>query len=336
MKKNNFSSSRAPALILFAGIVLCGCAAQVPLSDWSSPLPVSSPIYPSIVTTGDVLEVRYYMGAGTQNSPYQLGVGDIIRVDIDGYPELARDKVEIQPDGTVGLPLIGTVKIAGKSTEEASRLVAQRYVEDRVKDPVVVVSVVEGQQRIKRLLDARRTLSEGDTFNIQVYQGVPISLPFIGTVPVDRPLAEIQKDISARYEKEFGTQLNVVVNLRQRENPTVSVMGEVKAPGRIIMTQPLTPMGAIAAAGGYTELADPERIAVIRFAPGQKFQRWLFDLREDVNAEAAAHHNFVLGKNDVVVVIRTDVADLNLAIAQYIRNNIPVTSYFGATIPIGP
>ena len=322
--------------IATAACLISGCFSQVPLSSWSSPLPTSSPLYPMVVTTGDILEVRYYLEARVQKALYQLGVGDVIRVEVDGYPELSREQIEILPDGTVSLPVIGTINIAGQSTSDASRFIATRYTQYQVKDPIVVVSVMEGQQRLKRLLESRRFQAEGDTFVIPVYQGVPISLPFIGVVAVDRPLEEIQEDIAARYAKEFGTQLNVVVNLRQREVPTASVMGEVKVPGRINMSQALTPMGAIAAAGGYTEVADPERVAVIRFSPGGSYQRWIFNMREDVNDANAAQHNFTLAKNDVVVVIRTGVADLNLAIAQYIRNNIPVTSYFGATIPIGP
>jgi polysaccharide export outer membrane protein len=315
-------------------LAFCGCAPQIPLTSWNSPPPTSSFLYPPVVTTGDVLEVRYYHEAKAHNSSYLLGIGDVLRVDIDGYPELDREKVIILSDGTISLPLIGTVKVAEKSAEEASESIKQRY-SRKLKDPIVVVSVVEDQQRLKRLLEARRSGSEGDSLIISVYQGMPVSLPFIGPIPVDRPLDEIRKDISDRYAKEFGSQLNVVVNLKQRESPNVLVMGEVKQPGKITMTQPLTPMAAIASAGGYTDTADPARIVVIRFSPRGVYQRWIFDLNNDINEPISRSHNFTLAKNDVVLVVKTDIADLNLWIAQYIRNNIPFTPYLGATIPIG-
>jgi protein involved in polysaccharide export with SLBB domain len=334
--KHAVGSARLGLLVLLGGALLCGCVPQIPLTSWSSPLPASSPLYPEIITTGDILEARYYLDSVVQGAPYKLGAGDVIRVDIDGNPELSRDQVHILPDGKASLPLIGAVEIVGKTTEEAGRLIAQRYMQYAVKEPVVVVSVVEAQQRLKRLLESRPMQPDGVALDIPIYQGVPIALPFIAPVAVDRPLSAIRQDILSQYKKEFGSQLNVLVNLRQRETPTVAIMGEVKVPGRINMTQPLTPMAAIAAAGGFTEQGDPERIAVLRFAPGGTYQRWLFNFRESVNELNTAHHNFTLSKNDVVVVIRTDIADLNLGIAQYIRNNIPLQTYIGYMIPTGP
>ena len=314
-------------------VLMCGCASQTPLTNWSSPLPAPGEMDPSIVTTGDVLEVQYYLEAKVQDSPYLLGVGDVIRVEVDGHPKLEREKVNVLPDGTISLPLIGALTVAGQSTAQAAESIKQRYVQLKLNDPAVVVAVVEGQQRLKRLLEPSRLRSEAGGLVIPIYQGMPISLPFIEPVPADRPLEAIREDIVNRYAKEVGPQLSVVVNLRQREDPNVLVMGEVKQPGKTPMKQPLTPLTAIASAGGYTDAADPKRVVVIRSSPHGGYQRWFFDLQRDINEADSPSHHFTLAKNDVVLVVKTGVADVNLWVAQYIRNNIPFT-YVGTNVPI--
>lgn len=326
------------AAILLGCFALPACTKQMRLTEWSSTVPTTSPaLYSPNVTTGDILQIRFYIDAKLQEQSYQLGVGDVVRVDLYGFPELARERVTILPDGSISLPLIGNVHIEKATTEEANQLITDAYVSKGLKDPVVVVSVVEGQQRLRHLLDARRVDAEGDGMQIPIYEGMPISLPLIGSINVDRPLKDIQQEINQKYNQEFGSQLNVVVNIRQRENPTITVLGEVKTPGKVPMTRPLTPIEAIAAAGGYTETADLERVAVIRLAQDQQpYQRWLFNLEDDMNNPDSPHHRFTLGKGDVVLVIKTDVADMNLWVAQYLRNNLPIQSYIGATLPIGP
>ena len=314
-------------------LILSGCAHQIPLTEWSSPLPAESHLYPPTVTTGDTLEIRYYLDARIEPNAYRLGVGDAVRIDIDGHPDLGRETVSILPDGTISLPLIGSVRIVGSSVTQASAAIAQLFADKQLKDPAVVVSVVQGQQRLKRLLESRRQQSDSDTLVIQVYGGVPIQLPFIEPVAVDRPLSDIRLVISDKYAREFGAQLNVVTNLRQRENPTVAVMGEVKNPGRLPMQRAITTMGAIAAAGGYNNAADPRHVVVVRVATDGSYQRWLFDLTAGLNDEKAPQHAFKLNYDDIVIVLKTGIAEANVWIEQYIRNNIPIS--IGAGIPLG-
>jgi len=289
-------------------------------------------MYPAVVTTGDTLEVRYYLDARVEASTYRLGIADVLRIDIDGHPELGRDGVTILPDGTISLPLIGSVKVASQTSAEASATIAEQYRRRQIKNPVVVVSALQSQQRLRRLLESRRQQADSDSFVLQVYEGVPIQLPLIEPVAVDRPLDEIRQEISAKYAEEFGTQINVVVNLRQRAQPTVTVMGEVKIPGRVTMTMPLGPMAAIAAAGGYAVTADPTRVAVVRFGKDGIYQRWLFNLTEGLNDEHAPQHAFQLNYDDIVLVLKTGVANANVWIDQYIRQNIPIP--IGIEIPL--
>ena len=276
--------------------------------------------------------MRYYLDARVDTATYRLGVADVLRVDVDGHPELGREGVTVLPDGSISLPLVGTMMVAGMTASEASSALAVQYSRRQLRNPVVVVSVLQAQQRLRRLLESRRQQADSDTFVIQVYEGVPIQLALIDPVAVDRPLSEIRKEVSEKYAKEFGTQINVVLNLRQRDPPTVSVMGEVKNPGRVTMPKPIGPMAAIAAAGGYSVTADPTNVAVVRISPDGNYQRWLFNLNEGLNDANAPQHSFTLNYNDIVLVLKTGVANTNVWIDQYIRQNIPIP--IGIGIPI--
>jgi polysaccharide export outer membrane protein len=53
------------------------------------------------------------------DAPYQLGHGDDISVEVLGRPELT-SKHTIGPDGSITMPIVGAIKIAGKTRDEAA------------------------------------------------------------------------------------------------------------------------------------------------------------------------------------------------------------------------
>ncbi|MDA7597911.1 SLBB domain-containing protein [bacterium] len=72
--------------------------------------------------------------------------------------------------------------------------------------------------------------------------------------------------------KTFRVKAGDVVTIPVRTQETVSVMGEVNKPGLISLPndKPLTLLDAIAAAGGYTRIANPKRILLKRSIEGEK------------------------------------------------------------------
>ena len=59
-------------------------------------------------------------------SNYTLGIGDQIRMTVYGQPELAAE-AQINSDGTVTLPLLGSVQVLGHSSAEAAKLITDLY-----------------------------------------------------------------------------------------------------------------------------------------------------------------------------------------------------------------
>jgi polysaccharide export outer membrane protein len=75
-----------------------------------------------------------------ESQEYTLGEGDKIRVTVYQVADLGGDFL-VLPDGTLTLPLIGSVKVAGMTVTEASQTLAKRYT-TYLKRPVVTVSIL--------------------------------------------------------------------------------------------------------------------------------------------------------------------------------------------------
>jgi polysaccharide export outer membrane protein len=74
---------------------------------------------------------------------YALGPLDTISVEVDGMPDLRRDKLVIDGQGTVAYPLAGSVAAAGLTTSQLALVLEQRLRESHVRDPKVSVNIVE-------------------------------------------------------------------------------------------------------------------------------------------------------------------------------------------------
>ena len=71
---------------------------------------------------------------------YIIGPDDVIAVDVFQIPDLSRT-VQVDAEGNVLLPLLGTVPAAGRSISQLSQQIAAAYGSKYVRDPKVTVSV---------------------------------------------------------------------------------------------------------------------------------------------------------------------------------------------------
>ena len=91
---------------------------------------------------------------GTELDPatFSLGPNDVVSVSVYGHPELSTPRdgnfvgTRVDPDGTLSLPLIGPVDVAGLDLAEARVRIVEAYAQ-YVKDPHVDLSVVEWSSR---------------------------------------------------------------------------------------------------------------------------------------------------------------------------------------------
>lgn len=73
-------------------------------------------------------------------SPATIGLGDTISVWVKGEPELSIER-QVGNDGSVLLPLIGSVGVNGLKTVDAARLIAGMLEDGFLRDPMVQITI---------------------------------------------------------------------------------------------------------------------------------------------------------------------------------------------------
>lgn len=118
----------------------------------------------------------------------------------------------------------------------------------RVGDPVVV---------------HLRGIPEASNYEFMLDESGYISLPYIRPIQaLGLTSAELQRRIHDAYiNEQIYRQISVNVMLSTQ---SYFVRGEVRQPGRFPLTSGMTLLKAIAAAGGYTEFANPRRVEIVR------------------------------------------------------------------------
>lgn len=290
-------------------------------------------MYRPVVTAGDTVQIGYFLDNKSTVTPYKLGAGDVLRIHVADNPDLSRDEIVVLPDGRISLNLIGSVAVAGRTVDDVAADVTARYRDRKVRHPEVVVSVTRGQQRVKQLLQSVGGEQGVSRLDLKIHDQPVVELPFIPPIAVGRPLADIRRDIKEAYEREFGTELQVTVNVTSRLAPMLHVMGEVKKPGSVEGYPGLSLLGAVAAAGGFEDSAARGEVLVLRFRPDGSYDHWAFDLTEKRFTDTQASE-FSLQHADVVYVSKSTVAKVNEFVELYIRNNMPFSIGFGGLIPL--
>ena len=78
----------------------------------------------------------------TVSSTYTLSPYDVIDVTVYNEDDL-HTRTRLGSDGTAIFPLIGTINLAGKTVAEANEMIQKKYSDGFVKDPHILLTVVE-------------------------------------------------------------------------------------------------------------------------------------------------------------------------------------------------
>lgn len=159
-------------------------------------------------------------------------------------------------------------------------------------------------------------LQAGDEIDLQIYREPDLSGTFkldpagdvrhslAGAIPLaGKTVAEAETFIAEKLDQDYLVNPRVIVKLLTTQSSQVTVLGEVKAPG--VYPLPFggttTLLQAIAGAGGFTDLASPDRVRIVRKLPNGR-QTTLKIRVSDLLDGKGKQQDVPLEPNDVVMV----------------------------------
>lgn len=120
-----------------------------------------------------------------------------------------------------------------------------------------------------------------------------ISLPLVNDVVAAGLTPMELREQLTKAMSTFIQNPDVSVVVREIHSLKVSVIGQVRAPGRYDLKGPATVLDALALAGGFTEFAARRKVTILRSA-----QRFRFDY----DAAVSRGNNVLIKPGDIIVV----------------------------------
>ncbi len=227
----------------------------------------------------DQMEFIYRVTRDKTPGPYRINIGDEMQVESAAETELQRTLV-VLPDGTITLPLIGSVSAAGLTVEQLRQSLDEKF-KKYYNEPAITVTPIKVDTQLE---DLRFTVSGRSGFGGQVLparitpEGT-IQLPVVGSVPAQGlTIGEFRVELAERYDEHLEG-MEVMPVLTQRAPRYVYVLGEVQQPGRYTLEAPTTVMQAISMAGSWTIGAHITQVVVFRRADDWRLIATTLDLR---------------------------------------------------------
>ena len=238
----------------------------------------TAPSQPAGTVTLPPIAPSEQIATQTSSSTLVLGPGDEVQITVYGAPDLS-EHARVSADGSISMPLIGYVRVAGLTSSEAEGTIEGQLRQNKIlNDPQVSVYVKEytssevsvvgevarpgsysalGPHRLFDILQAAGGLTEKAANRAVIsHRGTEESV----TVELPRdPVKMAQSNIEIRPGD------TVVVPAA----PIVYVLGEVNKPGGYILnsTNGVTLLRVVAAAGGPTHDASVGSTKMLRKTP---------------------------------------------------------------------
>lgn len=148
------------AALVFSAVILGACAstrdAQAPPSSSLPPEVARGAAAAESGTSAATLNSRLFRHAAPSGDPADLplGYGDLIEISVVDLSELSGRKVRVPRQGSVNLPLLGEVPVAGRSAAVLEEDLRKRLQQKYMHDPQVTVFVHERRSQRVSVLGA--------------------------------------------------------------------------------------------------------------------------------------------------------------------------------------
>ena len=236
---------------------------------------------------------------------YVIGPEDVLQIQVWDHSDLERS-VFVSREGFFSYPLIGQVQAGGLTVAQLEKEIAGRLGKGYLVSPQVTVTVKEYRSQkvfvLGEVVNPAKYALTGQTTLLDVLAQAGGPTPEAGAeVIVIRPVDGRRKNRpTSLQEAKAGETITVDLqrlmngdipqNMSLRDGDTVYVSkaqyffvyGEVKKPGRYVLTQGTTVLKAITTAGGITDIAAVKRTKIVREKTGvrvklkAKLSDWVF------------------------------------------------------------
>lgn len=238
---------------------------------------------------------------------FRIGPSDVLAISVWDNKDLDH-VVFVRPDGKISLPLLGEVEAGGLTVAELAAKLAEMYsktvkgaqvtvdVRDIRSRPVFFVGGVgrPGPLQLTQDLTLLQAISlAGGLAPGADMEGASV-LREDKAIPVDFVKLIQKGDVSQNIKLQPGDTIVVPVA------EVVYVQGEVRSPGLLKLTKDLTMVKAIAQTGGFTPLAAPKRVTLIR-ENGGKRENILVNIKEMMEKPESVP-DMALKPNDIIIV----------------------------------
>ena len=210
---------------------------------------------------------------------YRLTPGDVISIQIYGESELGVNQVRIPEGGVISFPLIGQIKVAGKTAAAVENLVTRKLADGYIRNPRVSL-IIDNYRPIY----IRGAVSNAGAFpyteGLTIAQAITLAggatraANFNGVALVRRNVAiDAQLSIDSQTLVQPGDIISIAEEIGGASADAVEFVylhGEVKSPGGYDYRKGLTVEKAVALAGGFSARASKRRINISREVPGQE------------------------------------------------------------------
>ena len=223
---------------------------------------------------------------GLAQNPDKLGPGDTVHITVFQQPDLTTD-ARITERGTVEMPLVGAVKVAGQSTSEAAKSIGDALKEGQfLKAPQVAVALTTVRSRQVSMLGL--IVRPGRYPLEEVHAKLPDLIAAAGGIAaggseeitvIREGKSEKVSALSKDFEVKGGDTLYV------DRAPVFYIYGEVMHSGAYPVKAGMTVMQAISIGGGITPRGSESRVKLRRVAPDGKTREYDAGLVDAVKAD---------------------------------------------------
>jgi protein involved in polysaccharide export with SLBB domain len=282
-----------------------------------------------LLGVGDEVEIYFHISRAPTARAYVILIGDKLRVDFLGDTENSRS-VQVQPDGRIALPLIGSVMAAGQTADALARQLERRY-SSVLSEPKITINLNEVRTALDDFIDVVASSAKGRSLTNKVLPDGTISLPLLRPIlAARRTLTELQNEVDAAY-RAMGLSVSVSLVPRNLRSNAVLVMGEVSKPGLIELDQPTTVLMAVAQAGGAQKTGAMYAVRLY-YVDDNGVQHVRSVNLDDVIENLTLEADTIVPPNSIIYVPPTQLARIGRFLDATLRD---ILMYQGATLGAG-